>query len=403
MQRRSGPQNTSGSRKTRNRVIADVVRRASAATVEPLENRWMLNGIGFNFTGGSTGQGSSPRAMGTSDSAGPFDVGGASGPLFAGNSAYVQAFWNNNAGANGSQTSGVTDSTGATLATTVTWSSAGTWASVTNPPADGYETINSGFLNSGGTGTPVTITINNIPYSQYDVYVYELNDGSGRISTTTAYGVSYVGSSPDPHGSIPGPTGTQFYVDSDPTTPYAYVLASSRATGTNGTANADLVRFQMEGGTSFTVSEVAPGNGYVNAIQIVDTSGDTTKPDTVTAAGQNSTTAAIVTWQSSVAAGQAAAGGYSYIIMRGTATNTETPYTTLSASPGLTSFSDTGATPANTTFFYKVIAVSPDGTQSAAASNEVTAEIDANAPPGPVSGLTAVVDNPAAPTAIILN
>jgi hypothetical protein len=398
MQGRSG----NGSKKRKCR-IADIVRRASAITVEPLENRWMLNGIGFNFTGGSAAQGSNAYSMLPGDMAGPFDTGGASGPLFAGNSNYVQGNWNNNAGANGRSTT-IIDSTGATIAgASITWSSAGTWASVTNPPDGGYEIINTGFLNSGGTGTPVVITINNIPYSQYEVYVYELNDVAGHVSTTSAYGVSYVGTSPDPHSSIPGPSGNQFWIDGDHTTPYAYILASSRDPS-NATPNADLVRFQMQGGSQFQVLEVAPGNGYVNAIQIVDTSSDhTTTPETPVLSGQNSVGAAILTWNSAAAGAgsQALAGGYTFIIERGFARGTETPYTTLSASPGLTTFFDTAAI-AQTTYYYKIIAQSPNGTNSVL-SNEVVAINDVNTPPGPVSNLSATLDNQNAPTAVILN
>jgi fibronectin type 3 domain-containing protein len=406
--RRSGHQNTSGSRKTRNRVIAEVVRRASESTVEPLENRWMLNSIGFNFTGGSTGQGSTATSLPAGDTAGPYNTSitnpvNYSGPLFIGNAANVQGNWNNEAGASGNQTTNVKDNSGTNVGTTITWAASGTWASVTNQAADGNEELNYGFLNSGGTTAPVTITINNIPYSQYEVYVYELNDGAGRVSTTTAYGVSYVGTAPDPHSSIPSQTTTAFWEDSDGGTPYAYLQASSRNTGA-GTPNADLVRFQMEGGTSFVMTEVAPGNGYVNGIQIVDTSGDTTtKPETPVLHGTNSVGAALLTWNSpAVGAGnQAVAGGYTYIIERSTTSGAEVPITTLTAAPGTTVFSDSTAV-AQTTYFYKIIAVSPNGTQSVI-SNEVTAVNDLNAPPGPVSNLTATVDNPSAPTQIILN
>lgn len=395
MQRRRGLENTSGASKSRkqNRVIADVVRRASAATVEPLENRWLLNSIGLNFTGGYTLV--PAYSLAPTDTAGSFDPG-------YNPSGVQQTNWNNlnqgsgSAGA-GSGTNGsaanILDSTGATLGTTVTWSSAGTWASATNQPAPGDETLNTGFVNSGGTGTPINVTISNVPYTQYDVYVFTLNDAP-RTESTTAYGVTYYGNSPDAHSSVPRPgtTQTEFFIDSDPTTLYAKIPSSSRNISAP-TPNGDIVVFHLEGGSTFNFSAVSPGNGYVNGVQIVDTSSDTTTaPETPVLVGTNSTNAAILTWHSAAvgATSQGIAGGYSYIISRGTSAGTETLLTTLSAAPGTTNFSDTTGNPSQT-YWYKIIAVSPNGVQSVI-SNEVTAVQDPNAPPGAVGNFTATTD-----------
>lgn len=247
----------------RPRGIHARVRRATLATIEQLESRWLLNSIGLNFVGGD--EFAPGGTIGPTESAGSFDATYNPGGV-------IQSNWNNLAGVRGVQ-GGLKDSTGATLTTSVTWNSAGTWSASQNPPQGGDEELNTGFLMSNGTGTPISVTIDQIPYQQYDVYIYTMNDAP-RDNTTTAYGVSYYGISPDPRGIVnAGVRGNERFLDDNPSTPYAYIPSTSRNQAAPS-SNGDVVVFHLQGGSTFSFATVSPGNGYANGVQIVDTSTD---------------------------------------------------------------------------------------------------------------------------------
>jgi hypothetical protein len=376
----------------RNRVVADVVRRASDSTVEPLENRWLLTSVGINFEGGYTSGATVVNPTLVNNSANGAGI-------------VAQSNWNNEAGTNGSAGT-VIDSTGATLAgMTVTWSAGGTWAAATNPPADQQEALNTGFLNSSGNGTPVKVTVTNIPYAQYDVYVYTLNDAA-RTLTTTANGVTYYGNSPIANASASNGGVTGFFLDSDSSTPFTYIQATSRTQGSSS-PNSDYVQFRMQSGSTWSMSSADGGNGYVNGIEIVDRTGaDAGAPDSTTVGGvgvapvltsQNFTTNVTLTWGSGAPGGasQGILGGASYKIFRSTSTGTETLLTTITGQ-GTTKFVDTTATPAGTTYFYKISAVSPSGTEGPQ-SNEAKGAIDQFAAPATPTNFKAVTDASASP------
>lgn len=221
------------------------VSNAAYRGIEQLEERWMLaaNAFSANFVGYNGT---------TAISMNPTDVAG------------VVPFSNFNNLTTGSGTAQpLMDSTGSTAAgTTTTWSSPGFWASQYNTvvPATGDQKLNDGFVYSAGTGTPVNVSVNNIPFATYDVYVYILNDGGGRPTTTTANGTSYyltTATGPGDANHVSGVANTYQYI---------------RATSTNSaapTANADYVLFSGQSGSSFSFTSASPNNGSVNGFQIV--------------------------------------------------------------------------------------------------------------------------------------
>lgn len=244
------------SERTRSRSRHRVLRDAVESLIEVLECRQLLSatGIGVNFTGGGNG-GSGAVSMNSTDTAGAFPI----------------ANYNNE---NGGSQSGVTlnNGTGAASPVTLTYTSGGTWNSVGSgvTPATGDQKLNDGFVLTSGT-TPADFQLRGIPYANYDVYVYELNDGSGRIETTTDVnsGVSVVGSSANP---------TDANHESGTVNNYQYIAA----TGSTGapTPDADFVVFSSNA-ANFEFQAFAPNNGYINGIEIVD---HTTTAPTLTAA-----------------------------------------------------------------------------------------------------------------------
>lgn len=78
------------------------------------------------------------------------------------------------------------DSTGATLAgTAVTWNANNTWLVSSDEPAPGNSSLMAGYLDTSDSST-TTVTVTNIPYSTYMVYVYCDGDATGRYGTYTA-------------------------------------------------------------------------------------------------------------------------------------------------------------------------------------------------------------------------
>lgn len=66
------------------------------------------------------------------------------------------------------------DDSGAAVGTTVTYTAANTWAQGGPNPADGNISLLKGYIDDGAN----SITVSNIGYTLYDVYVYGLGDGA---------------------------------------------------------------------------------------------------------------------------------------------------------------------------------------------------------------------------------
>ncbi|HEX5242053.1 MAG TPA: fibronectin type III domain-containing protein, partial [Tepidisphaeraceae bacterium] len=371
----------------RSRVAAaQIMRSAAEATVEPLEQRQLLSSVGINFTGGYNSGSANvpPWSVGTTTNAGIRTGTAVAAGTTSHTIAGVQQNWNDANGGAGSMGS-LLDSTGANSGATVTWSSGGTWASAVNQPAQGDERLNTGFLNSGGTATPINITVSNVPYAQYDVVVYMLNDAAGRVQTTTLNGYSLYGSSPNPNTNAYAP---QYLIDSNGATAYYYAQGTS-SNPSSPSSNIDFEVFSMQGtgtaGSSFVLSDVSPGNGYINGIQIVDDENGLTNMQPfapVENATVSTVNSVILNWQSVM-------GNVTYTVLRAPVSG-GTPTSIGTTSAGTTTFTDTTAA-IGTTYNYWITATSPLQVVSAQ-SNVQQGHVDPNAPPPAPTNLTAVAD-----------
>lgn len=187
------------------------------------------------------------------------------GALASGTSAGVvpQANWNNT-GPNASDGSNISllDDLGGTTTAKLSFSSVGPWYTSSATPATGDQQLMQGLIYGGNTDKP-TVTITNIPYSQYDVYVYSLGAQTGTSAYITLGSTSYYFTSPNGAGAgyVNGVVG-----------PFTFTQATSTTSG-SPTANADYVKFSNVTGSSFTVNStyVSGGNGNVaiNGVQLV--------------------------------------------------------------------------------------------------------------------------------------
>ena len=325
--------------RSRYRVLADAIK----PLIEVLESRQLLSttGLGVNFTGGGNGP---AVTMASTDTAGVFPI----------------ANYNNEAG--GTQTGvALTDATGAASPVTLTYTSGGTWNSIngTNvPPATGDQELNNGFVFTNGT-TPADFQLSGIPYANYDVYVYELNDGANRIETTTDIntGASVVGSSPNP-GDANHESGT--------VNNYQYIAATGTAAAP--TPNADFAVFS--GSTAnFEFQAFAPGNGYINGFEIVD---HTTTAPTLTAATPGNGAVGL-SWTY----GNAQSNNFTYTIFRSDPSH---PAAAIATGVNAQTYNDTTAAN-NTTYTYYVVA--NNGVGPSANSNSLSATPVAGPPPAP--------------------
>lgn len=115
------------------------------------------------------------------------------------------ANWNNYANGGFNQAADLMDDSGVASTLDLEWfSNSGTWF-VSNPsPGDGSNgNMLNGYLNSGNTdpnaaNEPAALTLQNIPYTSYDVYVYFNSDNGTRTGnilgqeSDTGLGGSYV-------------------------------------------------------------------------------------------------------------------------------------------------------------------------------------------------------------------
>jgi hypothetical protein len=199
--------------------------------------------IGVNFIGGRTGGETNGIVTGTA------------GQL-------PQANWNNMSGDSGGPTALIDDS-GATLATTtVTWSCSNTYTVTTGTPGDQDSALMKGYLDTNDSASNTTVTVANIPYAQYAVYIYydgDSNNGTrggeytvnGVATTVDANGVLW----DDANWPVTAGGGTYTLAAADGHGGNYYVF-----TGFNNTTNPNVEVVADEGAGSFR----AP----LNAIQI---------------------------------------------------------------------------------------------------------------------------------------
>jgi len=193
------------------------------------------NSIGMQFQGSGT-------ALASTDSAGLSTV--------------AQSHWNVLTGASFSSHA-LTDSSGANTTATLSGSANGTyWSGGSSAPPAGNAKLASGELFNGWPGSP-TLTVSNIPYANYDVYVYAGIDATGRAETV---------------GLTPSGGAEQFYSFTTEGGGSAWTAATSTWNGTGtkpSLPSANYVHYTGLTASSFTLAWGAPGNGGLNGIQIV--------------------------------------------------------------------------------------------------------------------------------------
>lgn len=122
--------------------------------------------VGVNFVGGGFSAGAA--------------VSGPAGVL-------PQTNWNNVAdngasstgGAQSGSAGGLIDTDGNVTSASVNWNATNTWTISNQPPADEDARLMNGYLDTD-SATPTTVSIADVPFSLYDVYVYVDGDGTGR-------------------------------------------------------------------------------------------------------------------------------------------------------------------------------------------------------------------------------
>jgi MYXO-CTERM domain-containing protein len=162
------------------------------------------------------------------------------------------------------------DSNGAATTAALTVASGGTYQN--GGPSGGDQTLNSGLIN--GTSSAYTFSVANVPYSSYDLIVYEL-DNAPRTQGTVLGSSTPVGNanavwlnSPSPYPGSPG---------------YTYLQGTSNDPF-NPTTNGNYVEFKNLSSKTLTFTVAAPGsiggvplpgddngNIFVNGFQIVNT------------------------------------------------------------------------------------------------------------------------------------
>lgn len=143
--------------------------------------------IGVNFVGGGGASGGGPNTLAPADVAGQVP----------------QANWNNATGASGTL-NGLLNGAGGATSANLTYRSPNTWSSGTNDGTTNGALLD-GYLDSNGSaagGAKVTVT--NVPYAHYNLFVYlntdngggprtgdyELNTSGGTITQTVQYSKS---------------------------------------------------------------------------------------------------------------------------------------------------------------------------------------------------------------------
>ena len=328
--------------------------RAAEVCIEQLESRQLLsvNAIGINLTGGNNPGGTTTPPMAASDVAGVIPI----------------ANYNNEDTAPGATTgmdTSLHDSTGAVTTATLNYSTGGPWSSIglggTPPfaPVGGDQELNLGFIY-GDTDA----MLGNIPYTNYDVYVYELNDGTrGQQTTDVNSGVTLYLQSPNPADANH---------ESGVANTYQYVAGTSTDIN-NPTPNGDFVVFSDSSPTFEFKTHALTSNGFVTGIEIVDHT--STAPTLQTATGNNNSVGLTWTYGNSVT------NNFTYSIYR---TDAAHPTPTKIAS-GVQGQSYTDTTAVNgTAYTYFITADNSIG--PSANSNSKTATPTSLAPPA-VSGL----------------
>ena len=335
-----------------------------AAQLQVIDIPWTSRAIGLNFVGTSSGNANYSTALGSADTAPAGFV--------------PTAGWNDSATVSGvsTQSSPLTlkESDGSEAAgVTATWSSSGTWSARTGTGDPSVKTPDArllhGYIESRNPGT--TVALSNIPYANYDVYVYVVGGTNGNVGSISidrdspffyyrvlqhdSYVPAAVPSAENPY-SVPPMVGESESPDAARTAPAA-----------------TFVRFANVSGPSLSIAvtdAVTNANaGGIAAVHIVDRSSTLAAP-----AGLGATPGAgqvALNWNAS-------AGASSYTVFR--STHPTFGYAAVAGGLTSTTYTDTTVT-GGVTYYYVVSASAISPATESGYSTEVSATPTAGGSP----------------------
>ncbi len=184
----------------------------------------------------------------TNRGAGTYPVTGSAGVVPISN-------WNNQGALNQSTPLALSNSTGLNSGATVTWSGV-----VDHYDAFGASEANqnsqlvNAYLDHSSSASPIQITLANVLYSSYNVYVYLSSDQNGRTASVSIGGTTYY------YGTEANGGGTNAAVN----------LVQTTSTSSGSTPSANYAEFTNVTGSSFTITQtLISGNSGVAGVEIV--------------------------------------------------------------------------------------------------------------------------------------
>ncbi|TWT72841.1 PEP-CTERM motif protein [Posidoniimonas polymericola] len=103
----------------------------------------------------------------------------------------AQANWNNASGTGGTITNAVDDS-GTATTIDVSWAAEESWSGAGGTPATSDGVLLNGWISENLTDeAPSTITVSEIPYDKYDLFIYVAHDRGGENNTFTETGGAF--------------------------------------------------------------------------------------------------------------------------------------------------------------------------------------------------------------------
>jgi hypothetical protein len=213
--------------------------------------------IGVNFVAGRSADGGDGSGGGSGELVLPGDTAG----------VFAQMNWNNALGSNSAGPAPATgalslmNAAGSPTGATASWSGVpNSWTISGSAAADGNGRLMNGYLDTNNSTGSTTITVDNVPFNRYDVYIYKDGDaGSGRSGDYTVNGV------------------TQTDLQEPANWPVTTAGGGTFAQATTGNPG-NFALFQSVSGSTLTVNanESASGGGTrapVNGLQIVEIGG----------------------------------------------------------------------------------------------------------------------------------
>ena len=147
----------------------------------------------------------------------------------------------------------LSDNSGAATSVAMTYTLDGEWSvDQANPLWTGNRGLLDGYVDDNGSA-PLTVSLGNIPYSMYDVYVYVASSANGNSGSVSLNGGAPI-----------------YYLSDAVGYNYSNPLIQATATSIGGAVGAQYVEFADVTGASFSVVQsIVSGNNGLAGLQIV--------------------------------------------------------------------------------------------------------------------------------------